>query len=722
MSKYSARFLLLCFACCLSSTLFAQEKLLSIEDAILKARTSLAPKTLRQAQWLPDAETFIYTDSRNKRESLLCQSLKDSTEKVLLELPRLNKELSAQKIDTLARFPEMFWMNNQKFRFIHSGFLLECLLPEVKINKMNSEALPEKAEHTDLNPLKSSLAFTLNSDLWILDESGKQKKIVGDNNPALVYGQAVHRNEFGINKGTFWSVNGKQLAFYKMDQSMVETYPITDYTKTPALTENIFYPMAGRASHQVSVGIYHTETGSTVYLQTGTPDDHYLTNLSWTPDGKQILLAELNRSQNKMKLNVYDASSGAFIKTLFEETDEKYTEPMQPARFIPGAPEQFVWQSNRDGFNHLYLYDMQGKMLKQLTKGSWEVTRVLDFSPQASSLVFERTSQSGIGRQICSLNLKSGKIKQLSEGNGTHRAIMAESGKAFLDFYSSLSVPNKITLYSLSSGKIRTLLISENPLKEYALNAPVISTLKSDSGDTLFTRTFLPLNFDPKKKYPVVVYLYGGPHAQMITDSWMGGANLWFHYMAQKGYMVFTLDNRGSDSRGKNFEQATFRNLGEIEAADQMKGVEYLRSLAYVDTSRMGIHGWSFGGFMTTTMMTKKPGVFKVGVAGGPVIDWSMYEVMYTERYMDTPQENPEGYKSNNLLNSIASLKGKLMLIHGTSDDVVLWQHSVNYLKRAVEKGIQLDYFIYPGHQHNVQGKDRAHLMDKISRYFFDNL
>jgi len=722
MSKYSARFLLLCLSYCLSTNVFAQEKLLSIEDAILKARTSLAPKTLRQLQWLPDAETFIYSDSRNKRECLLCQNLRDSTEKVLLELPRLNKELIALKIDTLSRFPEMLWMNNQKFRFIQSGFLLECLLPETKINKVNSDALPAKAEHIDFNPLKSSLAFTLNSDLWMMDESGKLLKIAGDNNPAIVFGQAVHRNEFGISKGTFWAANGKQLAFYKMDQSMVESYPITDYTKTPAETETIFYPMAGRASHQVSVGIYHTQTGNTVYLQTGTPDDHYLTNLSWSPDSKLILLAELNRAQNKMKLNVYDASSGVFIKTLFEETDEKYTEPMQPARFIPGAPEQFVWQSNRDGFNHLYLYDMQGKMLKQLTQGSWEVTRVLDFSPQASSLVFERTSQSGIGRQICSLNLKSGKIKQLSEGNGTHRAIMAESGKAFLDFYSSLSVPNKITLYSLSSGKIRTLLISENPLKEYALNAPVISTLKSDSGDTLFTRTFLPLNFDPKKKYPVVVYLYGGPHAQMITDSWMGGANLWFHYMAQKGYIVFTLDNRGSDSRGKNFEQATFRNLGEIEAADQMKGVEYLRSLAYVDTSRMGIHGWSFGGFMTTTMMTKKPGVFKVGVAGGPVIDWSMYEVMYTERYMDTPQENPEGYKSNNLLNSIASLKGKLMLIHGTSDDVVLWQHSVNYLKRAVEKGIQLDYFIYPGHQHNVQGKDRAHLMDKISRYFFDNL
>jgi dipeptidyl-peptidase-4 len=722
MSKAVSRYLLSVFVFLAGYPVLAQDKLLTMEDAILKARTTLAPKSLRQPQWLPGGKEFVFTDNRNKKEVLLRQSVASTDEKTMLELSQLNRELAAQQADTLARFPELLWVNAEKFRFLQAGFFFEFDIRSLKIKKINAERIPEKAQNTDFNPDKSSLAYTIGSELWIMDASGKQIKIAGDNNPDIVFGQAVHRNEFGINKGTFWSANGKSLAFYKMDQSMVEKYPITDYSKTPATADNICYPMAGRSSHQVSIGIFHTENLRTIFLQTGTPDDHYLTNISWTPDGKQIFLAELNRAQNHMKFNAYDALSGAFIKTLFEEKDEKYTEPLNPALFIPGAPDQFIWQSNRDGYNHLYLFDSNGKLIRQLSKGNWEVTRIVAFTPKSAMLIFERTSQSGIGREVCSVNLKNGKIQTLSEGNGTHRALMTDNGEYFIDFHSSVTIPNRITLRALSGKQTRLLLESDNPLKEYAITTPIISSLKSEAGDTLFTRTFLPQNFDSKKKYPVIVYLYGGPHAQMITDAWLGGANLWFHYMAQKGFLVFTLDNRGSDARGKNFEQATFRRLGEMEMHDQMKGIEYLRSLSYVDTSRIGIHGWSFGGFMTTTMMSRQPGVFKVGVAGGPVIDWTMYEVMYTERYMDTPQENPEGYKANNLLNYISALKGRLMLIHGTSDDVVLWQHSVNYLKKAVDKGVQLDYFIYPGHPHNVLGKDRVHLMEKISRYFFDFL
>lgn len=722
MSKASLKRLYLPLLLCIHLNLCAQDKILTMEEAVLKARSTLAPKSLRQAQWLPGGTTIAYTDNRNKKEVLLTQSVSATAEKILLELAVLNKELLAQQCDTFSRFPELWWVNAEKFRFMQAGFFCEFDLGSGKMRKINSDKISEKAQNIDVSPDKSCLAYTLSSELWIVDAAGKQTKVAGDQNPAIVFGQAVHRNEFGINKGTFWSPDSKSLAFYKMDQSMVETYPILDCSKIPANADNIYYPMAGRVSHQVSIGIYHTQNAQIIYLQTGKPDDHYLTNLSWTPDGKQIFLAELNRAQNHMKLNVYDALNGAFNKTLFEEKDDKYTEPLNPALFIPGTPNHFIWQSNRDGFNHLYLYGADGKLIKQLTRGKWEVSKVVAFGLKAANLVFERTSQSGIGREVCTVNLRNGKWQILSQGSGTHRALMTETGEYWIDFHSSVTIPNKVSLRTLSGTQVRVLIESENPLKDYDIHPPVIAHLSSAAGDTLFTRTFLPSNFDSKKKYPVVVYLYGGPHAQMITDSWLAGANLWFHYMAQKGYIVFTLDNRGSDSRGKNFEQATFRKLGETEMLDQMKGIEHLRSLAYVDTSRIGIHGWSFGGFMTTTMMSRQPGVFKVGVAGGPVIDWSMYEVMYTERYMDTPEENPEGYKANNLLNHLGSLKGRLMLIHGTSDDVVLWQHSINYLKKAVDKGIQLDYFIYPGHPHNVQGKDRVHLMEKISRYFFDFL
>jgi dipeptidyl-peptidase 4 len=311
----------------------------------------------------------------------------------------------------------------------------------------------------------------------------------------------------------------------------------------------------------------------------------------------------------------------------------------------------------------------------------------------------------------------------LSQGSGTHSAKLSPNGNYIIDTYSSQVTPRKIWVINNKDGKVaQTLLTSKNPVADYALGEVTIFPIKADDGTDLYTRMITPPNFDKNKKYPVVVYVYGGPHLQLVTNSWLGGANLWMQLMAQKGYIVFTLDPRGTSGRGLEFEQETFRQLGTVEIADQLRGVEYLKSLPYVDADRMGIHGWSFGGFMTTSMMLKSPDTFKVGVAGGPVIDWNYYEIMYTERYMDSPEQNPEGYKNANLLNYVKNLKGKLLMIHGTVDDVVVWQHSLAFIKKAVDEGILLDYFVYPGHPHNVIGKDRVHLMRKVTQYLDDNL
>jgi dipeptidyl-peptidase-4 len=291
-----------------------------------------------------------------------------------------------------------------------------------------------------------------------------------------------------------------------------------------------------------------------------------------------------------------------------------------------------------------------------------------------------------------------------------------------MDNFSSTSNPREIRLID-ANGSIKEILHkSKNPLVDYKLGEMEIGKLKGKSGDDLYYRVFKPIDFNPNKKYPVVVYLYNGPHLQLITNRWLGGANLWYQYMAQQGYVVFSIDGRGSADRGFEFESSIFRNCGEHEMIDQLTGVNWLKEQAWVDTNRMGIHGWSYGGFMTTSMMSRHPGVFKVGVAGGPVIDWSLYEVMYTERYMDTPEENPLGYAKTNLKNHLDSLQGKLLMIHGGLDDVVLWQHSLQYLESAVKKGVQLDYFVYPHHKHNVRGRDRIHLYEKVSNYFFDHL
>jgi len=421
-------------------------------------------------------------------------------------------------------------------------------------------------------------------------------------------------------------------------------------------------------------------------------------------------------------VNEYDATSGNFVRTLFEEKDEKYAEPLNPMLFVKNNPSQFIWQSRRDGYNHFYLYNIDGKLIKQLTKGNWEAKDDAGFDEKGENLFFHAAEQSPVNQDFYSVNLKSGKMKKLTQDNGYHTAVLSKKGDFFIDNFTSCYNPREYRVVNTSTGKSTTIYTAENPIKDYKLGKWNMFTIKNVEGTDLYCRMFKPINFDSTKKYPVIVYLYNGPHSQMVTNTWMAGGELWYQYMAEKGFIIFTLDGRGTNYRGKAFEQAIHRQVGTKEMEDQISGVNYLKSLPYVDGTRLGVHGWSYGGFMTTSLMTRYPGTFKVGACGGPVIDWSYYEIMYGERYNDSPQENKEGYDKNNLLNYVDKLKGKLLMIHGAQDPVVVWQHSIMYQKKTVDKGIQLDYYVYPGHEHNVLGKDRAHLMEKICNYFIDNL
>ncbi|MGZ4100047.1 MAG: DPP IV N-terminal domain-containing protein, partial [Bacteroidia bacterium] len=575
----------------------------------------------------------------------------------------------------------------------------------------------------DLDEFKKGeiYAYVAGNNLFV-SRDGTVEQVTKDGSYILVYGKSVHRDEFGINKGTFWSPKGNLLAFYRMDQTDVTDYPIIDWSTYPAKNVNIKYPMAGNNSHYVTVGVYNLEKKSTVYLHTEGPKDQYLTNIAWSPDEKYIYVVILNREQNHFKVNEYDAATGNFVRTLFEEKDEKYVEPLHAMLFLKNNPTQFIWQSRRDGYNHLYLYNIKGDLVKQLTKGNWEVKDVAGFDEKGENLFFHANEQSPINQDFYSVNIKSGKMSKLTKDNGFHVAALSPKGDYFVDAFTSSTTPREYRLVNSSGAKSATFYKSENPIKDYKLGKLSLFSIKNSEGTDLYCRMFKPVDFDSTKKYPVLVYLYNGPHSQMVTNTWLGGADLWYQYMAQKGFIVFTLDGRGTSYRGKAFEQAIHRQVGTKEMEDQLKGVDYLKSLPYVDASRLGVHGWSYGGFMTTSLMTRNPGVFKVGVAGGPVIDWSYYEIMYGERYMDSPKENKEGYDKNNCLNYVQNLKGKFLMIHGAQDNVVVWQHSIMYQKKAVEKGVQLDYYVYPGHEHNVLGKDRAHLMEKVCNYFIDNL
>lgn len=707
---------ILVVALILNLSVNAQEKLLTIQDAVLKGRTDLAPKRLQNILFVPNTNFFFYVDNGK----VIKGDNSNGKTSDWFKLNDLNASLKNAKRDTLKTLPGLQFKDASTCWFYQGK---DVVMFDLKTKAISSTSINPslKEENADEHKTTKYVAFTKDYNLYV-NVSGDIRQISIDGSTNLTYGgKNVHQNEFGISKATFWSPKGNLLAFYRMDQTDVFNYPIIDWKPYPAKNEDIKYPMAGSKSHYVTLGIYNIASQSVIYLKTKGPKDHYLTNISWSPDEKFIYIAELNREQNFMQLNEYNASTGEFVRTLFEEKDEKYVEPLHEMMFVPNNPKQFIWHSRQDGFTHLYLYDISGKLVRQITSGPWEVKSTNGFDAKAERFFFHANSTSAVNQDFYSVSLKTGEVKKLTNGAGTHVCMLDGGGNYFIDNFSSVYTPREYNVVS-TKGKSVSIFKAENPIKDYKTGPWSLFTIKNSEGTDLYCRMFKPVNFDSTKKYPVLVYLYNGPHSQMVTNTWMAGGELWYQYMAQKGFIVFTVDGRGTSYRGKVFEQAIHRQLGKAEMEDQLKGVDYLKSLPYVDANRIGVHGWSYGGFMTTSLMTRNPGVYKVGVAGGPVIDWSHYEIMYGERYMDTPQENKEGYDKNNLLNHVGNLKGKLLMIHGAQDPVVVWQHSMMYVKKCVDKGVQIDYFVYPGHEHNVLGKDRAHLMEKICNYFIDNL
>lgn len=559
------------------------------------------------------------------------------------------------------------------------------------------------------------------------------RKLTSDGSREIVYGQSVHRDEFGIDRGLFWSPDGKKLAFYRMDQSMVTDYPqvdIPDPDVTPKSGSRIAkaapdkYPMAGETSHKVTLGVYDMTTQKLVYLKAGDPTDRYFTNVAWSPDSKTIYMFELNRDQNDCRLVSYDATTGEKLRELYRETDDKYVEPQHPIVFLPWDNGKFVMQSQKDGYNHFYIFDTTGKQLKQITSGKWVVENFLGFDTKHKAIVYESNEISPIQKNIWIVDIATGKRALIDDnGEGWHNGTLSKSGQYIVDNYSTPTTPRNIAIVNTANGKRTRWLTAADPWKGYDVPEYRCGTIKAADGTTdLYYRMVMPTGFDPNKKYPTIVYVYGGPHAHNVDARWHYSSRSWETYMAQHGYLLFILDNRGSENRGKAFEQVTFRHLGDHEVEDQMKGVDFLKTLPYVDSTRLGVHGWSFGGFMTINLMTTHPGVFKCGVAGGPVIDWKWYEVMYGERYMDTPQTNPEGYAQSSLLPKAKNLKDRLEIIIGDNDATVVPQHALSFLKECIKYGTQPDFFVYPGEPHNMRGHQSVHLHERISRYFFDFL
>ena len=742
----SLLFFLFTIHCSLFTPMAAQDKLFTLEDLNFGGTNyaNMQPKNLFLTWWgdqlmYQDAEEGGTIDAKGERHKCF-------------DLERLNflmtasndKEKRVQHSALNAQYPypdqPLVLLKNSHWQILYNW----------ETEKSDWVQTLEGATVSKWSKDSRALAYKkADQQLYVRTGDDNETQLTTDGSREIVYGESVHRNEFGINEGLFWSPDGQRLAFYRMDQSMVTDYPQVDIFHREATYEPDKYPMAGETTHTVTIGVYDINTKKVTYLSTpniikggnalapvyfpqksDSPSDSvcYFTNIAWSPDGKTIYMFELNRKQNDCRLVSYNATTGERIAELYRETSDKYVEPLHPIQFLPWDDTKFIMQSQKDGYNHLYLFNKDGKELKQITKGKWVVMDVLGFNKKEKTIIIASNEKHPLHRILYAVDINTGTRTQLS-ALGVHQGTLSASGILVYDKWSDPTTPRKIDICwtSIKSSKQkqapRNLLTAPDPWADFVQSSFECGSIKAADGITdLYYRMVKPADFNPEKKYPTVVYVYGGPHANNVQASWHWASRTWETYMAQKGYIVFILDNRGSQYRGRDFEQATFHQLGQIEMQDQMKGVDYLRTLPYVDMNRLGVHGWSFGGFMTISLMTNYPDVFKVGVAGGPVIDWKWYEVMYGERYMGTPQDNPEGYAKSSLLSKAKNLKGKLQIITGYNDNTVVPQHCLSFLDACIKAGTQPDFFAYPGEEHNMRGHASVHLHERITQYFEDYL
>ena len=677
---------------------------LQLSDAVLGYYKGLYPENLNGLNWNEINELYI----QEKNDLIIFNSANNWSAKKHSISTKIIKDKSVSKFKSFRYFSKNSYSYILGENFIYKNNK-ENLIITTSINASNK----------DISPDKNKIAYTIDNNLILSNREDSVIEITNFEDLNIVSGQSIHRNEFGITKGTFWNNQSSKIAFYQKDETDVHNYPLLNINNTPGTVKYIKYPMAGQKSEYAKIGVYNLKNEKVTYLKLTQPKDHYVSNLTWGPKGEFIYVAELNRDQNHLKWAQYSANTGLRIKTMFEEINSKWVEPEHPLYFIPEKENEFIALSEKDGFMNLYHYNTDGQLINKITNNKWVITKVL--LVLQNKIFFEGTGDDPRSIHAFSVNLDGSEIKKITTVEGVHSTQISPNHQFLLDQYSNSKTPGISQLINLKTFKTNIIHKTENPINNLTLGKSEMIKLNNQSNDELYGRLIKPSNFDENKKYPVLVYVYGGPHAQLVTNDWLNGASLWMYWMAEQGYLVFTVDGRGSENRGFDFESSIFRNLGYNEMKDQITGIEFLKSLEYVDSKRIALHGWSYGGFMTTSLMTQNSGLFTCGVAGGPVIDWKWYEIMYGERYMDNPKDNIDGYSSNSLLNHAKNLEGKLLLIHGTNDDVVVMQHNLAFIEKCIQEGKQVDFFPYPMHKHNIYGYDRVHLMQKVLNYIIEN-
>lgn len=579
-------------------------------------------------------------------------------------------------------------------------------------------------ENVSFSPDGRHIAFTRHHDLWVLDiESNTETQLTHTGNDSILNGVLdwVYMEELftrGNVKGYWWSPDSRAIAYFQINDSPVGEFPIVDFLPAYNRADIQHYPKAGSENPLVRIGIYRFDTGSTVWTDVDTADDSYIARFGWLGDSKNLAIAKLNRNQDRLQLLLADTETGE-SQTVLEESKDTWVNVTYNQHFFENG-QRFIWNAERDGNSHLYLYKSDGTLIRQITAGPWEVTSLDAVDEKRGHVYFTATERSILGRQLYRVGENGRDLRRVSRGNGTHSAVFSPDRRYYIDTYSNSTTPPQITVHDATGKKMFGIYESEfQELTEYGLPAPDFFRITSKDGIEFQCQMIRPTDFDESKQYPVLVYLYGGPQAQEVVDKWGGSRYLWHAMMAQRGYIVFTLDNRGSYGRGTEWEDPILKNLGETELADQMTGVAYLKSLPYVAGDRIGIWGWSYGGYMTCMAMFKTPGVFCAGAAVAPVTDWHFYDTIYTERYMKRPQDNEEGYENSSPLNFVDGLAAPFLLVHGTADDNVHLSNTVSLVDRLIDAGKDFDLMLYPRQFHGIAANEsRIHLYRRLTAFF----
>ncbi len=702
------------------------EKVLTIEAIFATPPiTGIAPKAVL---WMPDSRrvSFLLDEGEGdeKRTHLMAARLPDGKRETLCIIDTISvpEDLRSGEKTTFS-FGSYVWSKKDEvaaFRFKGDIFTLNAKTGEIARQTRTAAA----EDNVTFAPDGRTIGFTRQNDMWTLDlTTGKETRLTTTGSDSLLNGVLdwVYMEELftrGDVQGYWWSPNSRAIAYLQIDESPVRSFAIVDFSKVYNTATEQHYPKAGFPNPIVRVGVYSMDTKKTTWMKVNTADDSYVARVYWLRDSQQVAIEKVNRDQNELRLLFADAATGQ-VREVFHETKPTWVNVTYTKHYYDDA-DKFIWGSDRDGHTHLYLFRNDGTLERQLTQGPWEVTSLDAVDEKRGHVYFTALEKSILERHLYRVGENGKGFRRVTQRDGTHSVTFSPDDRYYIDVFSDATTPPITSVHDATGERLFTLFESkEADIAEYQLPTPEFFTITSRDSIEFQCSMIKPPHFEAKEKYAVLVYVYGGPHAQVVRNSWGGSRYLWHAFLAQRGYIVFSLDNRGSFGKGPAWEDPILKTMGNLELADQMAGVEYLKSLPYVDSTRIGIWGWSYGGYMTCLAMFKAPGVFASGAAVAPVTDWRLYDTIYTERYMKRPEDNPEGYEDSAPLNFVEGLEAPFLLIHGTADDNVHMQNSMRLTEELVEKGKDFELMLYPGKLHDIGGDAaRIHLYKQLTDFF----